>query len=82
MYKCRFCINADLAYADNNNFASGALISTPQENVAIEKLNPGDRIISYDFEKHQNKISKISSIGTKSSFSYYLINDEVKIAGT
>ena len=35
------------------SFGTGAMIATPDENVVIEALKPGDRVIGYNFKAHQ-----------------------------
>lgn len=76
------CLNIHSAYAENNSFAPGTLILTPNGNVPIEELHSGDRVIGYDFETHQEEIRHVKDIRENSSLSYYLINDKTKITGT
>lgn len=77
-----WCFKTNLADADGNILASGTLISTHKGNIPLEKLHSGDRVNAYDFVNHQNKINIIHSIENISSYSYYLINQEIKISGT
>ena len=72
------------AYASNitSGFAAGTVIATPNENVPVEELQPGDRVLGYDFETHHSAENIVREIKQKSSISYYLINDRTKIVGT
>ncbi|MEL6579376.1 MAG: hypothetical protein AAFQ14_06470 [Cyanobacteria bacterium J06621_12] len=63
-------------------FAAETMISTPQGDITVENLVKGDRIIGYNFETHQFEENIISEIKSKSSLSYYLVNDRTKITGT
>ena len=74
--------NINPAYAERNGLASGTLILTPKGNIPIEELHPGDRVIGYNFSAHQTEINILSEIRPKSSFSYYLINNQTQIKGT
>lgn len=35
------------------SFGAGTMIATPDGNVVIENLQPGDRVIDYSFKTHQ-----------------------------
>ena len=35
------------------SFGAGTMIATPSDNIAIEDLQSGDRVISYNFKTHQ-----------------------------
>lgn len=76
-----FCLNTNPAHANNNSFASGTLILTPNGNVPIENICLGDRIIGYNFDNHQQVINTIKTI-KKTSLGYYIINNRFKVAGT
>ncbi len=77
-----YCFKMNPAYATGNSLDSGTLILTPKGNVAIEDLHSGDRVIGYNFSTHQTELNTISEIKQDSSLSYYLINNQTKIAGT
>ena len=76
-----FCIT-DFAYARGGCFASGTAILTVDGVKPIEKLHPGDTIISYNFTTQRPEIGNIGEIKEVSSPDYYLINHKIKVTGT
>ncbi|MBD2204088.1 hypothetical protein H6G33_30270 [Calothrix sp. FACHB-1219] len=72
----------DSAYARGGCFASGTAILTVDGVKPIEKLHPGDSIISYNFTKQSPEIGKIGEIQVVSSPEYYLINHQIKVTAT
>lgn len=72
------------AYARNiaSGFTTDTVIATPNGDVPVEKLQPGDRVLGYNFETHHSAENTVEEIRQKSSISYYLINDRTKIVGT
>lgn len=77
-----FWLNINYAYASNNIIVQGSSILTSNGKIAVEKLDYDDRVISYDFQTHKEKINKIKDIKPNKSLSYYLINNQIKIIGT
>lgn len=77
-----YCFNINPAYAEGNSLAQGTLILTPDDYVSIEELHSGDRVVGYNFYTHQEEVNVISEIQSKTSLSYYLINDKTRITGT
>ena len=71
-------------YAENmtGGFAAGTKIATTNGDVAVENLKVGDRVISYNFETHHRAENTVKKIESKSSLSYYLIDDQTKLTGT
>ncbi len=74
-------INSANAKNITGGFGTGTMITTPDGNMTIEDLQPGDRIIGYNFKAHQNEENIVEQIKRKSSLSYYLINNKTKITG-
>ncbi|BAY63353.1 hypothetical protein NIES22_34400 [Calothrix brevissima NIES-22] len=72
----------DSAYARGGCFAPGTAILTVDGVKAIEKLHPGDSIISYNFTKQSPEIGEISEIQVVSSPEYYVINHKIKVTAT
>ena len=72
------------AYATNiiSGFTAGTVIATPDGDVPVEELQPGDRVIGYNFETHRSAENTVRKIRQKSSLSYYLINDKTQLTGT
>ena len=63
-------------------FAAGTKIATTNGDVTVENLQVGERVISYNFEIHHRAENTVKKIETKSSLSYYLINNQTKLTGT
>ena len=75
-------INPALAINISAGFGTGTMIATPKVDVAIENLQPGDRVIGYNFETHRREENIVKGIKQKSSLSYFLINKKTKVTGT
>lgn len=74
--------NTDFAYARGGCFAPGTAILTVDGVKPIEKLHPGDSIISYNFTNQSPEIGEIGEIQVVSSPEYYLINHTIKVTAT
>ena len=75
-------INPALATNIIAGFGTGTMIATPKVDVAVENLQPGDRVIGYNFETHWREENIVKEIKQKSSLSYFLINKKTEVTGT
>ncbi|MGK7899295.1 MAG: hypothetical protein AB4372_38175 [Xenococcus sp. (in: cyanobacteria)] len=85
-----YCFRTKFAHAEGNSFASRTLILTPDGKIPIEELYSDDlaneilrdRVMGYNFVTHQTEVYTVNEIKPISSLSYYVINNQTKIAGT
>ena len=77
-------LTIDPAYARNmtSGFAAGTVITTSDGDVPVEELQPGDRVLGYNFEIHHSVENVVREIKQKTSISYYLIDDKTQLTGT
>ena len=67
-------INTALAINIPAGFGAGTMITTPNGNIAMEDLKPGDCVIGYNFETHRSQENVVNEIKQKSSERGYLSN--------
>jgi hypothetical protein len=63
-------------------FLPGTKIQTPTGQKKIEKLRPGDTVISYNEHNRVNEYSKLGSLQVLEESGYYIINDSIKVTGS
>ncbi len=63
-------------------FLAGTKISTPEGTKAIQKLRPGDTIMSFNEKRLVDEYSGAASVQVLKSPGYYVINDSIKVTGT
>ena len=63
------------------SFLEGTLIETPTGLVAIEALELGDEIISFNLETNEKQVSVINGLDVSTENHYYVLNDTISASG-
>lgn len=62
-------------------FLEGSMVATPNGQVAIEKLKPGDEVISYNEVTKQEEVSVIGDIDVLVKDHHWIINRVTRVTG-
>lgn len=63
-------------------FLPGTKIMTPTGSKKIEKIRPGDTVVSFNENDKVREYSRVSSVQVLRQDGYYIINDSVKVTAT
>lgn len=62
-------------------FLEGTMIATPKGDVVIEKLRPGDKVVSYNETTGKQEVSTIGAIDVLERDHFYIVNGIIKATG-